>query len=297
MTPRGRCLAYASLSYILWGLFPVYFKLLQSVPAIQVVAHRVIWSLAFLLLVLAIRRHWGWIGPAIRQPRVVAGFLASAVALSANWILFVWGVSVGRIVDVSLGYFINPLVNVLIGAAFLHERLHDRQWIAVGLAAAGVGWLTWQFGEVPWLGLALAASFGSYGLLRKTARLGPLEGLTLETAVLLPFALAFLAYVTRSGDGQLMPTSAVTAWLLVASGPVTALPLLLFAAGARGISFSTLGILQYFAPSLQLLIGVVLYGEAFGYTRAVGFGLIWLGLAIYTIEGMYRSLRSDGPRT
>lgn len=296
MTTRNRCLAYASLSYILWGLFPVYFKLLQSVPAIQVVAHRVIWSLAFLLLVLAVRHRWGWIAPAIRQPRVVVGFIASALALSANWILFVWGVSVGRIVDVSLGYFINPLVNVLIGAVFLHERLHDRQWIAVGLAVAGVGWLTWQFGEVPWLGLALAASFGSYGLLRKTARLGALEGLTLETAVLLPFAIAFLAYVTRSGDGQFLPASGMTAWLLAASGPVTALPLLLFAAGARGISFSTLGILQYFAPSLQLLIGVVLYGEPFGYTRAVGFGLIWLGLAIYTIEGVYRSLRTDEQR-
>jgi chloramphenicol-sensitive protein RarD len=296
VSPRNRCLAYASLSYILWGLFPVYFKLLQSVPAIQVVAHRVVWSLAFLLLVLAIRHRWGWIVPAIRQPRVVVGFIASALALSANWILFVWGVSVGRIVDVSLGYFINPLVNVLIGAVFLHERLHDRQWIAVGLAVAGVGWLTWQFGEVPWLGLALAASFGSYGLLRKTARLGALEGLTLETTVLLPFAIAFLGYVTRSGDGLFLPTSDITAWLLVASGPVTALPLLLFAAGARGISFSTLGILQYFAPSLQLLIGVVLYAEPFGYTRAVGFGLIWLGLAIYTIEGMYRSLRTDAQR-
>lgn len=294
MTPRTRCLLYAALSYILWGLFPVYFKLLQSVPAIEVVAHRVIWSLAFLLSVLILRRHWGWIAPALGQPRVVLGFLASALALSANWILFVWGVSVGRIVDVSLGYFINPLVNVLIGAVFLHERLHDRQWIAVGLAAAGVGWLTFQFGEVPWLGLALAASFGSYGLLRKTARLGPLEGLALETAVLSPIAVAFLAYVASAGHGQFLPASNLTAWLLVASGPVTALPLLLFAAGARGISFSTLGILQYFAPSLQLLIGVWLYGEPFGYTRAVGFGLIWLGLAIYTAEGMYRSLRDAG---
>jgi len=286
---------YAAGAYILWGLFPIYFRALQDFSPLEILLQRVVWALIFVLIVLALRRQWSWIGRVRRQPKVLAGFAASATLLSVNWYIYIWAVNNGHVVDSSLGYFITPLVNVLLGLLLLHERMRPIQWTAVMLAAAGVAWLTWQAGHLPWIGLGLALSFGSYGLLRKTAALGPLEGLSLETLLLFPLAFGSLAVMARHGQNTFFHASAASKWLVAASGPITAVPLLLFAAGARRIPMSSLGFLQYIAPSLQLLLGVWLYGEPFGGARLVGFAVIWSALAVYTLEGFWQHWSTRTP--
>ncbi|MBK9443833.1 MAG: EamA family transporter RarD [Comamonadaceae bacterium] len=282
---------YAALAYCAWGLFPAFFKQLGNVNAFEVVLHRMVWSLVFLMGVLAVLRRWTWLREVAHQPRVLAAFALSAVLLSANWSVYVWAVQNAHVVDASLGYFILPLVNVAFGFAFLHERPRPVQWLAVAMAAAGVVWLTLQAGRLPWVALVLAATFGVYGLLRKVATLGALEGLTLETLLLAPVAVGLLAWWAWHGRGALVQGNASTlGWLLLA-GPLTAIPLLLFAAGARRIPMATLGILQYISPSLQMLLGVWLYGEAFDPARALGFYLIWLALVVYSLDGLWRSHR------
>ena len=280
---------FAATAYAIWGVFPLYFKTLQDIPPIEIMLHRIVWSLAFVMLVLAWRRQWAWIGETVRRPKVLASFALSAVLLSTNWFIYIWAVNNGRIIDSSLGYFINPLVNVLLGFLLLRERLRPGQWMAVALAAAGVAWLTWQGGHLPWIGLLLAATFGTYGLLRKTAVLGPLEGLSLETLLLFPLALAYLIVLTWNGHNTFLAAPASSRWLLIAAGPITAIPLLLFAAGARRIPLSVLGLLQYIGPSLQLLLGVWLYHEPFGGDRLIGFVMIWSALAVYSLEGLWRT--------
>jgi len=282
---------YAALAYTCWGLFPAFFKQLGNVNAFEVVMHRMVWSLVFLMVVLAVLKRWDWLRMVARQPRVLAAFALSALLLSANWSVYVWAVQNAQVVDASLGYFILPLVNVAFGFAFLHERPRPMQWFAVAVAAGGVVWLTLQAGRLPWVALVLAATFGVYGLLRKVATLGALEGLTLETLLLAPFAVGLLAWWAWHGQGALVQGDASTlGWLLLA-GPLTAIPLLLFAAGARRIPMATLGILQYISPSLQMLLGVWLYGEAFNPDRAIGFYLIWLALVVYTMDGLWSSRR------
>ena len=289
----SRGVLFAALSYTLWGLFPLYFKQIAQVPSLEVVAHRTLWCLVFLLGVLAVLKRWAWLGQVLRQPKVLAAFLLSALLLSVNWLTYVWAVQNDHVLDASLGYFINPLVNVALGFAVLHERPRPMQWLAVGLAAAGVLWLTLQTGRLPWVALVLAASFGVYGLLRKIAPLGALEGLTLETLLLAPLAAAAMAWWTWQGQSALAQGAEAPStllWLLFA-GPLTAAPLLLFAAGARRIPMATLGLLQYISPSIQFMLGVWLYHEPFEATRLVGFGLIWAALAIYSVEGLLRSRR------
>jgi chloramphenicol-sensitive protein RarD len=280
---------YAATAYALWGLFPIYFKILQAVQPIEVLLHRIVWSLVFLAAVLAWRRQWAWLKQLLRQPRIVAAFTASAVLLSTNWYIYIWAVNQDRIIDASLGYFINPLVNVLLGFFILKERLRPIQWSAVAIAGAGVAWLTWQAGSFPWIAMTLALTFGSYGLLRKIAVLGPLEGLSLETMLLFPFAAAYLVWLGAEHHSALLSGSLMTQILLVAAGPITAVPLLLFAAGARRIPLSLLGLLQYIGPTLQLLIGVWLYHEPFGGGRLLGFALIWAGLLVYSVESVWTS--------
>lgn len=287
---------FAATAYTLWGMFPLYFKLLQGVPSPQILMHRIVWSLAFVLAALTWRRQWQWLPKLLRQPRVLRGFGVSALLLSSNWLLYIWAVNSGRVVDASLGYFITPLVNVLLGYLLLKEKLRPLQWAAIALAAAGVVWLTWQGGQLPWIGLLLAATFGTYGLLRKTAALGPLEGLTLETLLLVPLALGYLALLSTQGQNVFHSASTATRWLLAASGPVTAIPLLLFAAGARRIPLSTLGFLQYIAPTLQLLVGVWLYREPFDGARLTGFVTIWAALAVYSAEGLWQVRRGRQQR-
>jgi len=283
---------FALLAYVLWGIFPVYFKQVQAVSPLEMLALRVIWSLVFVAGVLAVLGRWQWIRQLLREPRRLGWFTLSAVVVSINWLIYIWAVGEGRIVDASLGYFINPLLNVLIGAVFLHERLRLAHWVAVLLAAVAVTWLTWQAGRLPWIGLTLAASFATYGLVRKKAPLGAIEGLAVETTLLMPIALAYAGwlmvqhqsvFVDALGDGRY----GLVGWLLLA-GPITAVPLLLFAAGARRIPFATLGILQYVGPSLQLLIGVWIYGEAFEPAKLAAYSLIWLGFAVFSVESLWR---------
>jgi len=287
----NRGIAYAAAAYLLWGVFPIYFKALQQIAPLEILGHRIVWSLAVCAALLLALRRLQWLADLRRQPRVLAWFAASSILVAGNWFVYIWAVNAGRVVDASLGYFINPLVNVLIGAAFLHERLRPAQWAAVGVAAVGVAWLTWQAGALPWIGLVLALTFAVYGLLRKTAALGAVEGLALETLLLAPLAAAYLLWLAHGGHSGFADGDAATRLLLLAAGPVTAVPLLLFAAGARRIPFSTLGLLQYLGPSLQLLIGVWLYREPFAY-RAPGYVLIWVALAAFSVEGLLQGWRS-----
>ena len=284
MTPG---IVYATLAYMAWGLFPLYFRQVAHVPALEVVVHRTVWSLVFVLAVLAVRRHWSWMRALWGQPRVLGAFAVSALLLSVNWLTYVWAVQNNHVVDASLGYFILPLVNVALGFVFLHERPRPGQWLAVAVAAAGVLWLAVQAGRVPWIALVLALSFGFYGLLRKVAVLGALEGLTLETLMLAPVAAVVLAWWSWQGQGALVQGDASTVGWLLLAGPMTAVPLLLFAAGARRIPMSTLGILQYISPSLQFALGVWVYNEAFQPARLVGFVLIWAALLVYSLEGWW----------
>ena len=282
---------YAALAYIAWGLFPLYFKQVADVPSLEVVMHRTLWSLVFVFGVLMVRRQWSWMGTVLRQPKVLAAFVLSAMLLSGNWLTYVWAVQNQHVVDASLGYFILPLVNVALGFVFLRERPRSGQWMAVAVAAAGVLWLAVQAGRLPWIALVLALSFGFYGLLRKVAVLGALEGLALETLVLAPVAAVVLGWWAWQGQGALVQgTPATVGWLLLA-GPMTAVPLLLFAAGARLIPMSTLGILQYISPSLQFALGVWLFHEPFEPARLVGFVLIWAALLVYSMEGWWTRRR------
>ena len=278
----------AALAFLSWGLCPIYFHAIDDVPPLQILAHRMLWSLLFLVIVLAVRRQWAWLA-IVRQPRVFGSFVASAVLLSMNWLIYIWAVNNGHVIESSLGYFINPLVNIVFGCVLLKERLRPAQWGAIGVAALGVAWLTWQAGTVPWIALALAASFGGYGLLRKTAALGALEGLSFETMVLFPVAAGYVGWLTLHGQNAFVNTDSLSMrLLLMAAGPVTAIPLLLFAAGARTIPLSVLGLLQYLAPTLQFLLGVWLFREPFDTGRLVGFALIWTALALFAAEGIMR---------
>ncbi|MEO7151177.1 MAG: EamA family transporter RarD [Burkholderiaceae bacterium] len=281
----------AAAAYVLWGLFPLYFRQLAMVPPAEVLVHRILWSVLFVALLLGVRRQWRWLGAVARQPRVLLAFAASALLLSVNWLTYIWAVNNGHVVDASLGYFITPLINVLLGTTVLHERPRPGQWAALAIAGAGVVWLTWQLGTLPWIALVLATSFGIYGLLRKIAVLGPLEGLALETLWLAPPALVAALWWWGPGSASLPPPDLGTGLWLIGIGPITAVPLLLFATGARRISLTTLGLLQYLGPTIQFALGVWYFREPFDPARGVGFGLIWTALALYSADGL-RAARS-----
>lgn len=276
---------FALLAYIMWGVLPLYIKALHGIAPIEILLHRMVWSLVFVGAILALRRQWSWLRDALGRPHLLLGFLASALMLSCNWFLYIWAVSVDRVVDASLGYFINPLFSVLLGVVFLHERLRPGQWLAVAIATAGVAWLAVTSGQMPWIALGLAASFGGYGLLRKTAPLGALEGLSLETMLLFPLASAALLYLGLSHQATFTAATPTVQGLLMLAGPVTAVPLLFFAAAARKIPLSLLGLLQYTGPTLQLLLGIWLWHEPFPAQKQIGFAVIWFALAVYALEG------------
>lgn len=273
-------------AYGIWGFVPIYWKILGSVSAVQLLVHRMTWSLLFVAVILTARHDWAWFGPALRDRRTLWRFVASAALLSVNWFVYIWGVNSGYIVETSLGYFINPLISVLFGVLFLGERMRRGQYVAVAVAAAGVAYLTLRYGRLPWIALTLAVSFATYGLLKKQARLGAVQGLTLETAVMAVPAALTIIYLAATGEGAFWVAGAGTTLLLLGTGAVTAVPLILFASAARQIPLSMLGILQYLAPTLQLLIGVLVYGEPFPPERMIGFACIWLALLIYSVEGM-----------
>lgn len=289
--PMKRGVVAGFLAYMLWGLLPVYWKAVDAVPPLEILCHRIAWSLAFLLVVLAATGRWAWIRQVRSSPRTLLLHAGTACLLSVNWFVYIWATLSGHIVDASLGYFITPLFSVVLGVLFLHERLRSWQRIAIVSAAVGVLVLTAGYGSFPWIALILTFTFGLYGLLRKVSPLGSLEGLSLETAVLFLPALGYLAYREAAAGASFGHAGGVTTLLLVGTGPVTAIPLLLFAAAARRVRLSTLGILQYIAPTLQFLLGVLAYGEPFTAARLLGFVPIWLALVIYSVEGLREESR------
>ena len=275
---------YALGTYILWGLFPIYWKQLSYVSAVQLIGHRILWSFVMLLLVILSTRQWGRFRAKLDARTLKAHGLA-ALLLSLNWLTYVWAVNNGYIVESSLGYFINPLLSVLLGMIFFKEKLRPIQWIPLGLATIGVLYLTFAYGRLPWIALTLAFSFAFYGLLKKKSTLGSLYGLTLETGIMLLPALAYLIYVASTGEGAFLQIDRRTDLFLIGAGIVTSVPLILFAKAAQRIPLTMIGLMQYIAPTGQFLIGVLLYKEEFTRTQAIGFGIIWFALIFFWIEG------------
>lgn len=284
-------LLFAFAAYFLWGFFPVYWKLLAGVGAFEILGHRIVWSLGFVVALLAVRRNWSWVRPLLRQPRVLATYTVAACFVGSNWALYIWAVNSDHVVETSLGYYINPLINVLLGALLFGERLRRLQKWSVGLAASGVLYLTIAHGQPPWISLVLASSFAIYGVLKKKGPLGSVEGLTVETAILFFPAVIWLLFLEREGTGSFGHAPPLTETLLVLSGVATAVPLVLFGAAVRRLTLTTLGLMQYLAPTIQLVLGVYFYNEPFGEARAVGFGLIWCGLIVYSAESLLNRRR------
>jgi chloramphenicol-sensitive protein RarD len=288
-TRRGLTVAIAS--FVLWGLMPLYWHLLKAVPSLQIVAHRIVWSTLFVVCWLTWQQR-DWLRITLAKPRLAWMLALSGVLIAFNWGLYIWAVNAGHVVESSLGYFINPLVNVLFGVLFLRERLTRLQWTSVALASAGVVWLTLQYGQPPWIAIGLALSFALYGLIRKLAVVDAIAGLGVESVYLFVPALAMLLWGELHGSGGFL-----SSWgmgldtLLIVGGALTALPLIGFAFSVRRIPLSVVGLLQYIAPTLQFLIGVLVLGETFDRTRAVGFGFIWIALAIFAVDGLWRSRR------
>ncbi|MGZ9220943.1 MAG: EamA family transporter RarD, partial [Anaerolineales bacterium] len=271
-------------AYALWGFFPIYWKLLHQVPALQVIGHRIGWSFILLIAFILFTKQWREFRSAALTSRNIGIYSIAGVLLTVNWLVYVWGVNAGFIVETSLGYFINPLLSMLLGVIFLRERLRPVQWIPVALAAAGVLYLTLAYGRPPWIALTLAFTFGFYGFVKKLAPLGSLYGLTLETGIVFPSALIYLAFVEFTNMGAFLHDGALVDLLLIGAGLVTTIPLLMFASAAKQIPLTVVGILQYIAPTLQFLIGVFIYHEPFDRSRLVGFGLVWLALIIFWAE-------------
>jgi chloramphenicol-sensitive protein RarD len=276
-------------AYGLWGVFPLYFKALHQVAPLEILAHRIIWSLVLLLPLLLRRRDWRTAVQALRSRRTLVTLVATTLLIAANWLMYIWAIVNSHVVEASLGYFINPLVNVLLGFAFLGERLRRWQVLAVLLAFAGVAYRTYGTGHLPVLALLLATTFGSYGLLRKIAQVDALLGLTVETAVLAPLALAFLGYQMYHGQAAFGSGSASTHLLLLAAGVVTATPLLWFTKAARRLRLTTLGFLQYLSPTGQFLLGVLAFGEPLTPGALVSFACIWAGLVVYSLDTTLRA--------
>ena len=273
-------------AYSLWGLFPLYFPLLEPAGGLEIVAHRVLWSLVFVGLLLTVRRHWSQVRGLVSDGRRLLVLTGAALLIAVNWLVFVYGVNSGQVVETSLGYFINPLVSVLLGVVVFSERLRVLQWVAVGIAAVAVTVLTVDYGRPPWIALALAASFGLYGVMKKLVRVEAAPGLFVETALVAVPAAVVLAVLHSDGHGTFGNEGAGHALLLASCGIATAVPLLLFAAAARRIPLSTVGLLQYLTPLMQLAIGVFVYEEPMPPARLAGFVIVWVALAVFTVDSL-----------
>jgi chloramphenicol-sensitive protein RarD len=275
---------YGIAAYALWGLFPLYWKQLHQVPALEVIGHRIGWSFLLLIIYVVVTNQWKDLRSVAFKPKTIGVYSIAAVFLSLNWLIYVWGVNAGYIVETSLGYFINPLVSVLLGVIFLRERLRPWQWAPVGIAAIGVGYLTIVYGRPPWIALSLAFSFGLYGFLKKLSPLGSLYGLTLETGIVFPIALIYLVFVGFTGTGAFLREGGRVDLFLAGAGIVTTIPLLMFASAAKQIPLTLVGLLQYITPTLQFLIGVLVYREPFDHSHLIGFGIVWIALIIFAVE-------------
>jgi len=272
-------------AYLLWGFLPLYFRLIDHVSALEVVANRILWSLLLLIAVLAVRGMLGDMVRLMQKPRMVLALTATAALIAVNWLGYIWAVNNGHVVAASLGYFLNPLVNVLLGSVVLKERLRPYQWLAVGLAATGVAVLAASALDTLWLSLALALSFGFYGLIRKIVSVSAQLGIAAETLILTPLALAYLCWLAQQGT-LVLGSDRVTDVLLMLSGLLTTVPLILFAVAAKRMAYSTLGLLQYIAPSLQFLLGLFVFEEELSTGQLWSFGLIWAGLGLFTVASL-----------
>jgi chloramphenicol-sensitive protein RarD len=293
VTTTSKGFTAAAAAFAIWGVFPLYFHSLRQISPFQVIAHRIVWSCMFVLVWTALRGELSTLRAILVNRSVVWRLAVTATLITINWVVYVWAVMNGHVVESSLGYFINPLVNVLLGVALLSERLTRARWTAVALAATGVAYLTMVAGSPPWIALTLAFSFGVYGLIRKVVKVESLPGLATETLVLLPFAVVYLLWCESAGTGALGHAGPAIAALLIGSGPLTAIALFLFAYGARLLPYSTVGVLQYIAPTLQLACGVFAFHERFERTRALGFALIWTALLIYAGESLWLSRKQQ----
>ena len=283
-TMVNKGILYGIGAYVLWGFFPIYWKFLHDVPALQVIGHRIGWSFILLALYILLTGQWDAFRSAAFNWRTIGIYSIAGVLLTFNWLIYVWGVNEGFIVETSLGYFINPLLSVSLGVLFLRERLRPMQWVPVGLAAIGVGYLTFVYGRLPWIALSLAFTFGFYGFVKKLSPLGSLHGLTLETGIVFPVALIYLAIVGINGSGAFLHDGTFVDVLLIGAGLVTTVPLLMFASAAKQIPLTVVGLLQYIAPTLQFLIGVFVYKEPFDLAHFIGFAIVWVALVIFAVE-------------
>ncbi len=280
----NRGIWYALAAYFAWGLLPIYWKTLHSVPAVELIGHRIAWSFIVLAVWITAARGWRTLQQNLNR-RVIGLYTIAAVLIGINWLMYVWAVNEGYIVETSLGYFINPLLSVLLGVFVLRERLRPLQWVPLALAGAGVIYLAFAYGSPPWIALLLALTFALYGLVKKTAPLNALHGLTLETGLLFIPALGVIVGAGVVGQSGLTRDWPFTAILLVGTGVITTIPLLLFAAAARRIPLTLVGVLQYIAPTMQFLIGVFVYHEGFSFTQLIGFGMVWAALILFSLEG------------
>lgn len=291
MNNSGRGLTAGVLAYVLWGGFPLYWPLLKPAGAVEVLAHRIVWSAVAMTLVVLLLRRWPGVVAIVRDRRRFGLLTVAAAVITVNWGTYIWAVNHGRVVEASLGYFINPLVTVLMGVLVLRERLRPLQWVALGIAFTAVLVLTLDYGRLPWVALVLAFSFGTYGLAKKQADTGAMESLTVETLVLLPLAAGYVGWLTATGASNFGQHGTLQTLLFLGTGVVTAVPLVLFGAAATSLNFVTLGLLQYLAPIIQFAIGVALYHEAMPTGRWIGFGIVWLALALFTFEAVQHRRR------
>jgi len=278
---------YGIGAYTLWGVFPIYWKTLHVVPALEVIGHRICWSFFLLAIYIVVTRQWAGFRSVAMHAKTIGIYAIASVLLTFNWLIYVWGVNAGFIVETSLGYFINPLLSVLLGVLFLRERLRPTQWVPVGLAALGVAYLAFVYGRLPWIALSLAFSFGFYGFVKKLSPLGSLYGLTLETGIVFPVALLYVGYLGFAGSGSFLHAGTKIDLFLIGAGVVTTIPLLLFASAARQIPLSIVGLLQYIAPTIQFLIGIFVYKEPFDLQHFVGFAIVWVALIIFAAESYF----------
>lgn len=288
----GNGVAAASAGFLLWGIVPVYWKQMQGVPAPELIAHRIVWSLLFLCGILAWRRNFASLRPAFAGVRAAGLTLTSSLLITVNWTVYVWAVNTGHIIETSLGYFLVPLMNVALGSLLLHEKLRPLQWAAIGLAALGVTLLLVRVGYFPWIALTIAGSWTAYGLLKKRSAQGPIAGLTAETLILFPAAAGLLLWLAARGGGVIGHAEPHTQAYVLCAGVITAVPLLLFAYGAQRIRLTSLGLLQYLAPSVQFLIGLFVYREPFDAARFQAFALIWTGLIVYSADTFWAQRRT-----
>ena len=279
-------LIYAASAFLIWGLSPLYWKALVAVPALEIIAHRVVWSFLFLMGLILLQRRWSEFAEILKSGRMLLTLMLTAILVSANWLLYIWAVNNNYMLQASLGYYINPLVNVVLGLLFLRERLRRPQILAVMLAASGVLYLTMAYGEFPWISLTLALSFGLYGLIRKVAPVGALVGLAVETMLLSPPAVIYLVYLNSQGADTIFRVSLKLDLLLIGCAPLTAAPLLFFTLGAKRLYLSTLGLMQYIGPSGMLLLAVFFYNEPFSTTQIWTFAMIWAALGIYSTDSV-----------